>query len=154
MTKIRAAMTRNRTIGDNGDIPWNIPEDQQHFHSETMGKTVVMGRKTYENIGILNGRKNIILSRTLESVDHPKAVVIESKAEALAEASNSSGDTYIIGGAEVYETFLNVSEKLIISVINRNADGDVKFPNFKADEWEPEYRSMRNDFTIIEYDKV
>jgi len=137
LSAIVAMPVHNRVIGKNGFIPWNIPEDLKHFRVVTMGHPVIMGRKTWESLPEkfrpLPGRKNIVLTKNRE-FSCLGAEVTHSKEDALKEAfSEGNSEIFIIGGAEIYKTFLPQIEKLYLSLIKINIDGDVFFPEYEND---------------------
>jgi len=134
MISMIVAMAENRAIGKNNELLWHLPKDFQHFKSVTMGKPIVMGRKTFESIGkALPGRKNIVITRdnhfTAEGV-----VVVHSIAAAL-EASEEFDDVMVIGGASFYEQMLPMTETLYLTVVHQDFEADVFFPEIKAEEW-------------------
>lgn len=132
--KIIVAMTRDRVIGKDNQMPWHIPEDLAHFKRETTGHSIIMGRKTYLSIGrALPNRKNIVLSRD-PSFSAEGVVVYHSLAEAIA----AEPDAFIIGGAAIFEQALPQVDELYITHIEANIDGDRKFPELDWQLWEEE----------------
>ncbi len=134
MISMIAAMAENRAIGKNNELLWHLPKDFQHFKSVTMGKPILMGRKTFESIGkALPGRKNIVITRdnhfTAEDV-----VIVHSIAAAL-EATEEFDDVMVIGGASFYEQMLPMTETLYLTVVHQDFEADVFFPEIKAEEW-------------------
>lgn len=127
-----AAMAKNRIIGKNNKMPWHLPADLKHFKAITLGKPVIMGRKTYESIGkALPGRKNIVISRDQEYILND-AVVVHSCESALKIASMESQDVMVIGGGEVYKTFLSQADTLYLTFIDVEMEGDTQFPDYEA----------------------
>lgn len=148
---IICAMDKNNLIGGSGKLLWHIPEDMKWFKSQTIGKTVVMGRKTYESIGkALPNRKNIVISKS----DFAGVSVVKSPEEIF----NIGGEQeiMIIGGGSVYEYFLPYAEKLYITKINAEFEGDVWFPSINANEWIESWSKKSSDvnysyeFNILE----
>lgn len=133
-----AAMANNRIIGANGDMPWHLPADLKHFKSVTLGKPVIMGRKTYESIGkALPGRHNIVISRqpdyTLADAD-----VVTSIDDALHQATSQQPDleeVMIIGGGTLYEAMLPLAGRLHLTFIDAEVDGDTHFPDYTKESW-------------------
>ncbi len=128
MISLIAAYAENRVIGYQGQIPWNILGEQSQFRELTLGKTVLMGRRTYEEIGhSLPGRETIVLSRTRKenTFDCPSASSME---EALRMASYR--DIFIAGGAELYARFLPLADRLYLTEIHARPEGDTFFPHF------------------------
>ncbi|GAM09808.1 dihydrofolate reductase [Geobacter sp. OR-1] len=134
MVSIIAAVARNRVIGRAGGIPWDIPEDRRRFRALTMGHTLVMGRKTFESIGKpLAGRNCIILSRQ-PGYSVPGCRVIGSIEEALSLCPESE-ELFVAGGAEIYREFLPLAQRLYISLVGLDPDGDAEFPEIPAVEF-------------------
>lgn len=135
MISMIAAMAKNRIIGADNDMPWHLPADLKHFKQVTMDKPVVMGRKTYESIGkALPGRKNIVISRAGFAADD--AIVVATAEEAIAVAGNVD-EIMIIGGGKIYEIFLPRAERLYLTHIDLEVNGDTFFPDYGAlADWE------------------
>jgi len=131
-----AAMAENRIIGKNNQLPWHLPADLKHFKAVTTGHPILMGRKTYDSIGRpLPNRTNIILTRN-PSVDIPGCKVVTSIQEAIQLASNENvQELFIIGGAEVYRQLLPQIQRLYLTIVHQNFDGDAFFPELDAKEW-------------------
>ncbi len=129
--KIIVAIARNGVIGCEGRMPWHLPEDLKHFKELTMGRTVVMGRKTFESIGKpLPGRTNVVVTRQ-QDFETQGVQVVHSLAEAVAKYP----DAFIIGGAEVYRQALPLADELYITRIEADYEGDTKFPEFDPADW-------------------
>lgn len=143
MTSLRlsilVAMARNRVIGQNNKLPWRLPADLKHFKFLTMGHTIVMGRKTYESIGRpLPGRANIIITHQT-SFEAPGAIVVNSVEDALRiceETSTPNNESFIIGGEKLYRQTLRHCQRMYITEIQKDFEGDTFFPEFNADDWE------------------
>lgn len=150
------AMARNRVIGRNNKLPWHLPADLKHFKFLTMGQTIVMGRKTFESIGRpLPGRVNIIVTRQT-GYEVPGAIVVNTIDDALliCERTGSiNGENFIIGGEELYRQTLKICQRIYITEIQRDFEGDAFFPEFDPSEWEETQRDRHiseND-TNLEY---
>jgi dihydrofolate reductase len=132
-----AAMDKNRVIGRNGRLPWRLPADMQYFVSLTLGKPVIMGRKTYESIPEkyrpLRNRTNIILTHNLDYVA-PGCIVVHTLDEALAAAGDAP-EVMVIGGANLYEQFLPRANRLYLTIIHGEFDGDAHFPPYDPAAW-------------------
>ncbi|MBT0665425.1 dihydrofolate reductase [Geobacter pelophilus] len=127
MISIIAAVARNRIIGWHGGIPWDIPADRHRFRELTMGHTLIMGRKTFESIGRpLPGRRCVVISRNPDYAA-PGCQVVGSVAEALA-LGNESEELFIAGGAEIYSEVLPFAQRLYLTVIDIEVEGDTRFP--------------------------
>lgn len=150
MIAIIVAFPPNKVIGNSYGLPWHIPEDLQHFKDQTRGKTVIMGRKTFDTIGKpLPKRNNIILGR--KGIDVPGADVCTSIDEALDKAKSYGEDIFVAGGASIYRQFLPIVDKLYISHIKENYEGDVYFPDYDKNKWVPEYREDKGPFEFVIY---
>jgi dihydrofolate reductase len=126
---------KNRVIGYENKMPWHLPGELKYFKNTTMGKPMIMGRKTFESIGRpLPGRKNIIVTRNKE-YQHEGIEVVTS----LIEAINIAGDVpeiMIIGGEEIFKLALPIADRLYITQIDYEFKGDTYFPPY-GDEWTP-----------------
>lgn len=143
---IVAAIAKNRVIGKNNRLPWRLPRDMQHFREVTTGKPVIMGRKTFESIGkALPGRKNIILTRD-SNFRAEGCVVVHSVEEALA-AVEGTQEIMVIGGAEIYKAFLPRVERMYLTEIHADFEGDTFFPEYDPSEWQ---ETERQDFPADE----
>lgn len=135
MITIIAAMTKDRVIGYQNSIPWHLPEDLKHFKTVTLGKPIIMGRKTYESIGRpLPKRHNIVISQTLSSEEG--ITVFSSLTEALEHAKKLSEHSFVIGGAALYEVAMTAADNLYISCIPGHYPGDRHFPEINPAIWE------------------
>lgn len=129
-----AAMDRNRLIGCDNGLPWHLPDDFKHFKAITMGKPVIMGRKTFESIGKpLPGRKNIVLSRT--GFEASGIIIVPDIDHALAEASDAD-EVMIIGGANLYQQMIDRADRMYLTHVDGQFAGDAWFPEFSLDDWE------------------
>ena len=134
-----AAMDRNRLIGNNNRLPWHLPADFAHFRQLTLGKPVIMGRKTYESIGKpLPGRRNIVLSRAAEACRQKPMYegvdCVENIEAALALAADAE-EVMIIGGGSLYESLLPRARRLYLTEVDAEFEGDAWFPPIDPAEW-------------------
>lgn len=135
-----AAMGRNRVIGRDNQLPWHLPEDLKYFRSMTWGKPIVMGRKTFESLGRpLPGRTNIVVS-TRPDQEFAGARVVASLDEALDMAAaqarlDAVDEVMVIGGAAIYEQLLGRADRLYLTLVEAEPDGDAWFPSFDASQW-------------------
>lgn len=133
---IIAAVSENGVIGLNNRIPWHIKDDIERFKGLTLNHPVIMGRKTYESLGRkfkpLPERKNIVLSRTLETLSG--IYIARNIQEALEFTENQ--DSYIIGGEKVYRSFLHLANKIELTRIHRDFPGDSFFPEVNLGGWD------------------
>jgi dihydrofolate reductase len=133
------AMGRNRVIGRDNQLPWHLPADLAHFKATTMGKPILMGRKTWESIGkALPGRLNIVLTGQAGYAANG-ATVVSTIDEAIT-ACESADELMVIGGAAVYEAFLPVAQKIYLTLVDGDFDGDTFFPEIDGEEWREESR--------------
>lgn len=128
------AHANNRVIGKNNDMPWHLPADLAYFKKTTLGKPIIMGRKTFQSIGRpLPGRKNIVISRDknycAEGVD-----VVNSVEAALALVSDSE-EVMVIGGGAIYQHCLAAAQRLYITHIDADITGDTYFPDYDLNVW-------------------
>lgn len=131
MISIIAIVGKNRAIGKNNKLLWDIPEDMKHFQEKTMGKTVVMGDKTFVSIGKpLPGRKNIVVS--LDPAFKANGVEIKNSLEkVLKEAKKSPAEVFIIGGGTIYTLSLPHADKLYLTLVDDSpSDADTFFPDY------------------------
>ncbi|HEX8873482.1 MAG TPA: dihydrofolate reductase [Nitrosospira sp.] len=152
------AMARNRVIGRNNALPWRLPPDLKRFKALTMGHAIIMGRKTFESIGRpLPGRTSIIVTRQ-PGYTARDAIVVGSIADALEACSANAADTpasyrenFVIGGAEIFRQTLPMCDRLHITEIQRDFEGDVLFPEFNHDEWVEVSCEKHRDDSGLEY---
>lgn len=137
MTQLQliVAHARNKTIGKDGTMPWYLPEDLKHFKRTTLGKPVIMGRKTWESLPkALPGRTNIVITGRADYVAEG-ASVVHSIDEALKLVENEPV-AFIIGGAQLYRQTMPLVEVAYITHINADFDGDAFFDSFNEDQWQ------------------
>lgn len=148
MISLIAAMSINRVIGLNNTLPWRIPEELQHFKQVTMGKPMIMGRKTFDSIGrrLLPGRKTIILTRDTD-LSGEGFTVVHSIAEALAAAGDVP-EVMVVGGAGVYKEFLPIADRLYLTVIPQEYSGDAFFPELDQSTWQLMSEQEHAKFTV------
>lgn len=153
-----AAVAANGVIGADGEMPWYYPEDLAHFKRTTVGHPVVMGRKTYESIEArldepLPDRLNVVLSsRALDLPDG--AVHASSIDEALAVATDHDDQVFVVGGATVYEQFLDLADRLVLTEIHAAHEGDTRFPDWDRENWVEVERDDREDLSFVTYERV
>ncbi len=128
------AMGENRVIGVNNELPWHLSEDLKHFKRITMGKAILMGRKTYESIGHpLPGRVNIVLTSDPAFVA-PSCMVVNSIDEAI-KMGESMGSLVVIGGQTIYEQMIDNIDILHVTQVHVSIEGDAFFPEISQSEW-------------------
>jgi dihydrofolate reductase len=161
-----AAVAQNGVIGQGGRLPWRLKSDLAHFRSVTMGRPVVMGRKTYLSIGKpLAGRTNIVVSRD-RSFAAPGTIVAASLDAALTVARGDAlrrgiTEIVVIGGADLYRQTLSAADRLVITQINLQPEGDATFPPIDHAVWKVVSRSAhpagpgdQASFTVLVYERT
>lgn len=130
-----AAMTEQRVIGIKNSLPWKLPNDMKWFREKTMGKPIVMGRKTFESFGAkaLPGRTNIIITRD-ENYEATDSIVVHSIDDALVAAGEAE-EVMIIGGASFYEQMLPKADRLYLTFVHAELKGDAWFPEINNNDW-------------------
>ncbi len=155
-TSLIVAMAQNNCIGKENKMPWHISDDLKRFKSLTMDHPVIMGRKTYESIiGYLNkplpGRTNIVISRSgfdnkynvpvfsdiKESINHAKIIAKE----------HNKDEIFIIGGAQIYTQSINIADRIHLTKVHQDVDGDAFFPDFNENNWDEDICSTHKDST-------
>jgi len=150
-----AAMSKNRVIGKNNKIPWSMPADVRHMRKMIEGKPLIMGRKTHESIGRpLPDRKNIILTRD-KSYKSKGCIVVHTQEEAL-KAAEGAEEVIIFGGEEIYRMFLPKANRMYLTIIDAEVEGDAFFPEYDKKEWKvvekKEHKAdeeNKHDYTFI-----
>ena len=157
------ALSNNLVIGVNNDLPWKLKKDLQHFSAYTQNKAIVMGRKTFESIGRpLPNRKNIVISSTIASMHEVQ--IVNSLEQGITEAENWNKknnlvqEVILIGGGYVFKESINIVNKLVLTKVNCDIDGDVFYPKIDLEEWtmtsiEPFKKDEENeyDFSVETY---
>ena len=136
---IIAAMAHDRVIGIDNKLPWHLPADLQHFKALTLGKPMIMGRKTWESLpGLLPGRPHIVVSRDphYRAAGAQVAHSLEQAIELAAELADESGQIMVIGGANLYAQALPLAERLYLTLVDVAVAGDARFPAFDASAWQ------------------
>ncbi len=137
-----AAVARNGVIGREGQLPWSIPADLQHFKRLTMGAPLVMGRKTFASLpGILPGRPHIVVSRTLSNIEDPRVHVAATFCAAIdlakGLARGPQHDVFVVGGTDIFAAALPHADRLILTEIDAEVMGDAFFPTFDRTQFSP-----------------
>jgi dihydrofolate reductase len=154
------AQSRNGIIGNNGGLPWRLPSDLKRFKAVTMGKPIIMGRKTWDSLPRkpLPGRPNIILTRQKDF--KPEGAIVVATVEAALLAADGVDEACVIGGAEIYNAFMPHADRIYLTEINLDVEGDTKAPQLRIDKWEEVKREHYSasdgddaDFTLRVLDK-
>lgn len=145
-----AALDRRGVIGRGGRLPWHLPADLRRFRRLTVGKPVIMGRKTHESIGRpLPQRVNIVLTGT-PGYEAPGCLVVHSLDDALAAAGEAE-EVMVIGGARLFEQFLPRADRLYLTLIEAETAGEVFFPAFRRADWEEVFRESHEADAVHPY---
>ena len=158
------ALSNNNVIGVNNSLPWNLKTDLAHFKNYTSNKIIVMGRKTYESIGRpLPNRINLIVSNTIKEING--AELFKSTEDAINKAkelciNKNLDEIIIIGGGYLFRDTLSITNKLVLTKVDCDIEGDVFYPDVDLNEWEKlssEHFTKDSDndydFTVITYEK-
>ena len=158
MISLIAAVAKNRVIGKDNQLLWHLPEDMRYFRETTRGKAVIMGRKTWESLPDsfrpLPGRHNIVVSRN-PSYQATGATLVTSLDEAKSKAGEAN-EVFIIGGAELYQQAMQIADRLYLTEIANNFEGDAFFPEVLPQVWEEISRKSQQgtsglEFSFVEY---
>lgn len=151
-----AAVAQNRAIGKDNQLLWHLPEDMRYFRETTRGKTVIMGRKTWESLPEkfrpLPGRRNIVVTRDRNFVAKG-ATLTHSLEEAVALAGEAD-EAFVIGGAELYRQALPLAQRLYLTEVAQAYEGDVFFPEIQAAEWQETSREEQRSASGINFSFV
>jgi dihydrofolate reductase len=156
---IIVAMARNRVIGKDNKMIWHLPADLRHFKQTTMGKTLIMGRKTFESMGNLPGRTSIIITRQEDF--HVKDCLIANSLVQALELAPEDDEVFIAGGGEIYKETIPLADRMYITLVDHDFDGDTFFPEYPAAEWHISDQTMleaddRNKYsmTFLTLDRI
>ncbi|MEA3199618.1 MAG: dihydrofolate reductase [Thermoplasmata archaeon] len=146
-----AAVAKNGVIGQGGKMPWHLSDDLKRFKALTMGHPIVLGRKTWDSLGRpLPGRTNIVVSRSASGL--AGATVVRSLDEALATCAGAS-DVFVIGGGEIYREALPRADVLDLTRIDREYEGDTRFPDWDRSAWRETAREEREGYAFVTYER-
>lgn len=134
--EIVAAVANKSVIGKNGQLPWRLNADMRRFRNLTIGHTIIMGRKTWEGLpGPLDQRQNIIVSKSMNRADLPDGVILASSFDDAISKSLMPPPAFAIGGTEIYREAMASAQRMHITQINCDFEGNVYFPEFSKIEW-------------------
>lgn len=160
-----AALTKNRVIGKNNDLPWKLPDDMKFFMTTTKDHHVILGRKNYDSIPPkfkpLPNRTNIVVTRQ-KHFKAPGCIVVDSVEKGLDIArENNEPEAFVIGGAEIYKLGLPHADRLYLTEIDAIIDGDTYFPDFNKNDWRETSRTHHGiddrhayNFDFVIYEKT
>jgi dihydrofolate reductase len=147
---IIAAVAANGIIGRNNRIPWHLPEDLKHFKALTMSHSMIMGRKTWESLpGRLPGRRHIVVTRNPD-YRAEGATAVDSLAAGI-KAAGDSDEVFVIGGAELYAQALPIADRMQLTEIGTDFDGDTRFPDYDRARWAETGRESHQAKTGFDY---
>jgi dihydrofolate reductase len=157
MIAIVAAVAKNGVIGSKNDLPWYLPEDLKRFKQLTTGKTVVMGRKTFESImnrlkKPLPNRDNVVITRNME-YKVPEGVFVHGDLK-TALREHGSADIFIIGGGEIFNQSINLADTLYITHVDKDVEGDVFFPQIDSKKWRLESNEQHEGYGFAMYKRI
>src|SRR3989338_4189692 len=154
------AVAKNGVIGSHNDLPFYIPEDLKHFKNITEGHTVLMGRNTYNSIikrlgKPLPNRKNVVVTHQTNFKPPEGVLVFHSLEEALYELEKDTDELMVAGGAQIYKQLadLNSVDKIYMTHVHREVEGDVMFPNIDLGTWKKTSEEQHEEFTWTTYKK-
>lgn len=145
MLSISVAVAKNYVIGKDNTLPWHISEDLKRFKRITSDKKMIMGRKAFESLpGILPNREHIIITRNNDfTVDSDMVTIVHDLDSLVEKYSKCEDEIFVIGGAEIYEQFLPYVQKIYLTQIDENFDGDTYFPELNYNEFKTEFTSEK-----------
>jgi dihydrofolate reductase len=149
-----AAVADNGVIGDGRTVPWDLPEDVKQYRERVAGHPVVLGRKTFDMMrsNPVPASRVVVMSRSLTDLDEPDTVVASSVGEAVDHLeSTDESVAYVIGGAAIYELFLPYADRMVLSEVAGEYDGDAYFPTVDEDDWREADRTSYDGFDVVEY---
>ncbi len=154
MLSLIAGISQNNCIGHNGQLPWHIPEDLKHFREVTAGKTVLMGRKTWESLPEkfrpLPNRTNLIITR---QTDYSVPAGVEIYTTIEEAVTKHPEEVIVIGGAEIYKQTIDQADRLYITHINQTVTGDAFFPEIDLNVWKEIEREDHEGYSFVTYKK-
>lgn len=157
MLSIIVAVAENNVIGKDNKLIWHLPEDLKRFKRLTTGHTIIMGRRTFESLGrVLPNRKHIILCNDMEMKVDDENVEILSDISMLKKYIESDEENFIIGGATIYRILMPYANKLYLTKIYKEFEGDVYFPEIKENEWKiiEKEKGIKNEDNPFDYEYI
>ena len=157
---IIAAMSANRVIGSHNDLPWRLPADLKRFKSLTMGHHLIMGRKTFESIGQpLPGRTTVVI--THQTGYAPEGVLVAHSVEQALQMAAGDDEVFVAGGAQIYQLLFPRADRLYLTSIHEEFEGDTDFPEFEESDWqlnseekhEPDEKNLY-PYTFLIYERL
>jgi dihydrofolate reductase len=146
MLSIIVAASENNVIGIHNHLPWHLPVDMRYFKTTTIGKPIVMGRKSFDELGrVLPGRPNIVITRQKDF--HSEGLIVVSSLEEGIEKAKTFGteEIFVTGGGEIFKLALNIVDRVYITRVHATVHGDTYFPEFKPEEKPEEWKLIKNE---------
>lgn len=149
-----AAMSKNRVIGINNTLPWHLPDELKYFKATTMGKPMIMGRKTFDAIGrrVLPGRKTIVLTHDTDL--HGENFAVAHSVHGALQAAGDAAEVMIVGGSGVFKEFLPIANRIYLSIIDQEYTGDAFFPDFDLNQWHLISQQQQSGFIANIYENT
>lgn len=157
MLSIIVAKSINNVIGKDNKLIWRLPEDLKRFKALTTGKTIIMGRKTFESLGrVLPNRKHIVLTKNKDFIVDNEMVEVVHEIADLEKYINSEEECFVIGGGVIYNMLMPYANKIYATVINEKFDGDTYFPVIDDEIWkiEKKQQGLKNDENPYDYEYI
>lgn len=153
-----AAVAKNGIIGSHNALPWYIPEDLKHFKQVTVGKTVLMGKNTFNSImnrlkKPLPERTNVVISRQMD-FQPPEGVIIYHSLDEALEGLKETPEVMVAGGGQIFSQLIEKADKLILTEVHKEVDGDVFFPKVDKSFWKEISREDHPEFSFVEYERM
>lgn len=154
MISLIVAHTKNNVIGNKGDIPWKLSDDLKRFKALTTGKSIIMGRKTFDSLGrALPNRRNIVITRNSES-SFDGVEVVGSLDEAL-KLTKGEPEVFVIGGGEIYKQAMDKADRIYATILEQEIEGDTHFPRVNLQKWQMDKLEKHTDSkSSLEYHYV
>jgi dihydrofolate reductase len=160
MVSLILALSENRVIGKDNQLPWHLPDDFAYFKRTTLGHPIIMGRKSFKSLGKpLPKRTNIVVTRQ-EDYRPKGCVVVHSVEEALQVAKAEDEEVYVIGGAEIVKKAFPLVDTMLLTEVHAEVEGDTYFPEYNKSEWEEKSREYHPTderhqyaFSFVRYDR-
>jgi dihydrofolate reductase len=147
------AVARNGVMGKDGKLPWDLPEDRAFFRASTLGHSVIMGRRTWDERGApLDGRRNIVVSRS-GHVDGAGRDVVSTIEDAIALARATDPDPFVVGGAEIFRVAFPYATRILLTEIDFDVDGDTFYPRFDLSGWRVTASHRGDRATYVTYER-
>ncbi|OGE73848.1 MAG: hypothetical protein A3I07_00590 [Candidatus Doudnabacteria bacterium RIFCSPLOWO2_02_FULL_42_9] len=153
-----AAVAKNRVIGSHNALPWYIKEDLKHFKDKTVGKTVLMGKNTFDSIMNRIGkplpeRVNVVITRQTDW-QAPTDVIVYHNIEDALNGLKDTPEVMVAGGGQIFNQLIDKADKLILTEVHKKVDGDVFFPEVDKNLWKEMEREDHEEFSFVEYERV